>query len=65
MPFGGKKEKFSYDEAKDILFSVKQSYTGELTSFTQYSAIYNQTDLTVDIYPFTEPNNKKTIKLEK
>lgn len=40
----------SNDEIKELLHSVTQEYTGELTSLTQYSAIYDNTDRCVDIY---------------
>lgn len=36
-------------EAWQLLKAVSQEYTGALTSYTQYSAIYNSTDLTLTL----------------
>ena len=38
-------------DALDTLKKVSQDYTGEMTSYTQYSVIYDSTNLTAEIYP--------------
>lgn len=44
-----KTEKFSETGAMELLDSVFQEYTGEMTSFTQYSVVYNQTQKTAKV----------------
>ena len=43
------KQSLSEAEALSLLSDVAQEYTGEATSCTQYSVVYNSTDLTVTV----------------
>ena len=53
-------------EAMDTLESVAQDYDGtSLTSLTQYSVIYNSTDLTVDVCVMSNFDKHYTFTLEK
>lgn len=43
-------DEMNIQKIRDSLKAVSQEYTGELTSLTQYSAIYHNNDLSVDIW---------------
>ena len=42
------------DDAAEILKAVSQEYTGEMTSLTQYSAVYNNARPGMDIYIYPD-----------
>lgn len=51
------------DDAQGLLASVAQNYDGMLTSFTQYSVVYNNTKLTADYWMFQDYEKKYEFKL--
>lgn len=50
----GGKTVMSTQECADTLQAVSQEYTGELTSLTQYSAVYNNSEPGVDIWVYPD-----------
>jgi hypothetical protein len=41
--------------ARELLHAVAQEYTDSVTSLTQYSAVYDNTALTLRVEPHQEP----------
>lgn len=42
------------DKSKEVLMEVSQEYTEEMTSYTQYSAIYNLSDKTMKLWVYPD-----------
>ncbi len=51
------------EEGRQLLGSVAQDYNGMLTSYTQYSVIYNNTRLTADYWMFQDYETKYSFTL--
>ena len=55
----------SLDAARDVLASVAQTYVeGQPTSMTQYSAVYNATDLTLDLWVQQDYSSQYSFSLD-
>ena len=46
-----------------VLEAVSQDYTGELTSMTQYSAVYNNKEQKIEICMYPDYSHKYSFKL--
>ena len=51
------------EEVKDALVKTSQEYNGMMTSYTQYSCIYNQNQLSLDVYVQMDYQHKYSFKL--
>jgi len=58
-----KSTKMSDDDAVDILNKISQDYDGMLTSYTQYSVIYNNTTHNATFYALKDYKNKYTFSI--
>ena len=51
------------DKVMNALEAVSQDYTGELTSMTQYSAVYNNKERKIEVCMYPDYSHKYSFKL--